>query len=799
MASLPLPTQSNPLLGPPKSMKTKNSTQIHEANLSKSLGNVNGGVCNTSFLHQISSLAKQGLNHEAFRILNQMEADEIPVGPEIYGELLQGCVYERALREGQQIHARILKNGSFFSENEYLVTKLLVFYAKCNCSTEAGDLFGRLRRPNVFSWAAMIGLNCRNGFHENALLGFCEMVEIGVFPDNFVVPNALKSCSALQLVGIGRGIHGYAMKIGFGECVYVLSSLVDFYGKCGVLEDALKVFAQIPERNVVSWNSMLVSFLQNGLDEETLQLFSEMRVDGVQPTRVSITSFLSASANVEAVDEGRQAHAIAVTSGLELDNILGTSLLNFYCKVGLVEDAESVFDCIINRDVVTWNLLISSYVQDEQIEKAFHSCRLMRRENFKFDCVTLCSILAACVNVGKIELGRVGHGFCIRNNLDSDLSVMSTVIDLYSSCGKMEPAQRVFDVATSRDLVVWNTLIFAYAQYGLSGEALKHFYQMQLHGLHPNVVSWNSIILGLLQNRQVKEALDMFSQMQFTGVNPTLITWTTLIFGLALNGCGYEAIWLFGQMLSMNIRPSAMVIAGVILACAHMVSIWYGRVIHGYIIKKGFLSSVSVAVSLIDMYAKCGSIDLAKKVFDMVSNKEMPVYNAMLSGYALHRQAREALELYQYMQHFRTKPDEITFTALLSACSHAVLADEAVKVFTEMISIYHIKPQREHYDCMVSLLVNRGSFEEACRIISALPFKPDDHVVRSLLTLCKEHYMIKLDEKDVPRHKFMVEPENSVNYVSFAKIHAAHGRWHGASRIATLMKMNGLRKDCGSS
>ncbi|XP_039123818.1 pentatricopeptide repeat-containing protein At5g55740, chloroplastic [Dioscorea cayenensis subsp. rotundata] len=719
MASLPLPTQSNPLLGPPKSMKTKNSTQIHEANLSKSLGNVNGGVCNTSFLHQISSLAKQGLNHEAFRILNQMEADEIPVGPEIYGELLQGCVYERALREGQQIHARILKNGSFFSENEYLVTKLLVFYAKCNCSTEAGDLFGRLRRPNVFSWAAMIGLNCRNGFHENALLGFCEMVEIGVFPDNFVVPNALKSCSALQLVGIGRGIHGYAMKIGFGECVYVLSSLVDFYGKCGVLEDALKVFAQIPERNVVSWNSMLVSFLQNGLDEETLQLFSEMRVDGVQPTRVSITSFLSASANVEAVDEGRQAHAIAVTSGLELDNIL--------------------------------------------------------------------------------ELGRVGHGFCIRNNLDSDLSVMSAVIDLYSSCGKMELAQRVFDVATSRDLVVWNTLIFAYAQYGLSGEALKHFYQMQLHGLHPNVVSWNSIILGLLQNRQVKEALDMFSQMQFTGVNPTLITWTTLIFGLALNGCGYEAIWLFGQMLSMNIRPSAMVIAGVILACAHMVSIWYGRVIHGYIMKKGFLSSVSVAVSLIDMYAKCGSIDLAKKVFDMVSNKEMPVYNAMLSGYALHRQAREALELYQYMQHFRTKPDEITFTALLSACSHAGLADEAVKVFTEMISIYHIKPQREHYDCMVSLLVNRGSFEEACRIISALPFKPDDHVVRSLLTLCKEHYMIKLDEKDVPRHKFMVEPENSVNYVSFAKIHAAHGRWHGASRIATLMRMNGLRKDCGSS
>ncbi|KAM0934949.1 putative tetratricopeptide-like helical domain superfamily [Dioscorea sansibarensis] len=798
MASLPLLTQSNLLSGPPKSTKTKNSTQIHEANLSKPLGNVIGGVSSTSFLHQISSLAKQGLNHEAFRILNQMEADEIPVGPEIYGELLQGCVYERALREGQQIHARILKNGYFFSENEYLVTKLLVFYAKCDCSMEAGGFFGRLRRPNVFSWAAMIGLNCRNGFHENALLGFCEMVEIGVFPDNFVLPNALKSCSALQLAGLGRGIHGYAMKIGFGECVYVLSSLVDFYGKCGVLEDAQKVFAQIPERNVVSWNSMLVSFLQNGLDVETLELFSEMRVHGVQPTRVSVTSFLSASANVEAVDEGRQAHAVAVTSGLELDNILGTSLLNFYCKVGLVEDAESVFGCIIDRDVVTWNLLISGYVQDEQIEKAFHTCHLMR-ENFKFDCVTLCSILAACVADGKLELGTVGHGFGIRNNFDSDLLVTSTVIDLYSSCGRMELAQRVFDVATLRDLVVWNTLIFAYAQYGLSGEALKHFYQMQLHGLHPNVVSWNSVILGLFQNRQVKEALDMFSQMQFSGVNPTLITWTTLVFGLALNGRGYEAIRLFGEMLSMNIRPSAVVIVGILLACAYMFSVRYGKVMHGYIMRKGFLSSVSVAVSLIDMYAKCGSIDLAKKIFDLVSDKELSMYNAMLSGYVLHRQTREALELYQYMQHLGTKPDDITFTALLSACSHAGLADEGLKVFVDMVSVYHITPQKEHYDCMVSLLVKCGSFQEACRIISALPFKPDDRVFRSLLTLCKEHYMIELDEKDMPRHKFMVEPEYSVNYVSFSKIHAAHGRWRGGSRIATLMKMTWLSKDCGSS
>lgn len=464
-------------------------------------------------------------------------------------------------------------------------------------------------------------------------MGFCRMIETGAFPDNFIVPNALKACSVRRWIGLGRGIHGYVLKLGFGSCVYVLSSLVDFYGKCGDLDDALQVFEEMPERNVVTWNSMLTGYVQNGLDEEALRMFYDMRVDGVKPTRVSIASFLSASANLEAFDEGRQGHGVAVMHGLGLDNILGTSIINFYCKVGSVEDAEIVFDCMVDRDVVTWNLLISGYVLDGQIEKALYTCLQMRKEKLKFDSVTLALILSASADVCMIGLGRIGHAYCIRSNLESDLAVASSTIDMYASCGRLEFAQKVFDFTPIRDLVLWNALISAYAQNALSGEAFKLFYAMQLEGVPPNAISWNSVILGFLQNGQVNEANEMLFEMQISGQKPNFVTWVTFIFGLVWNGRGCEAIQFFVEMQSAGFRPNPISIVGVLLACSNSFSLRNGRAMHGYIVRHGLHSHFFVANSLKNMYAKCGSIKLASKVFEFVSDKDLHLRNAPMDYY----------------------------------------------------------------------------------------------------------------------------------------------------------------------
>ncbi|XWS71978.1 hypothetical protein CRYUN_Cryun02cG0001200 [Craigia yunnanensis] len=727
-----------------------------------------------------------------------MDSENLSVGPEIYGEILQGCVYERDLLTCQQIHAQVLKYGAFFARNEYIETKLVIFYAKCGAFDVANNLFSRLRVKNVFSWAAIIGLKCRIGLNEEALKGFSEMQENGFLPDNFVVPNALKACGALQWLGYGKGIHGYVVKVGFDGCVYVASSLIDMYGKCGVLEYARKAFDGMFERNVIAWNSMIVGYMQNGMNEQAIGVFYDMRVEGVVPTQVSISSFLSASANLGAIDEGKQGHAIAALGGLELDNILGSSVINFYSKVGLIEDAQLVFDRMREKDVVTWNLIISSYVQCGLIEKALNTCHLMRLENLRFDCVTLSSILTAAANSSNIKLGKEGHCYCIRNSLQSDVVVASSIVDMYAKCGRIGCARQVFSSTTDKDVILWNTLLAAYADVGHSGVALKLFYQMQLESVPPNVTSWNLVIFGFIRNHQLNEAKDFFSQMQSLGAHPNLITWTTLITGLAHNGFHDEAVQIFQKMQESGIKPNTISISSALSACTNVTSLWHGRAIHGYAIRHDLGSQISVSTALVDMYAKCGYLSQAKRVFDNNLSKELPVYNAMISAYALHGQAGEALAVYKHLEEAGVEPDGITFTSVLSACSHTGRVNEGLEIFVDMVSKHHFWPSMEHYGCVVSLLSRSGHLDEAFRLILTMPYEPDARIIGSLLSTCREHNERELGEH-LSKYLLELEPDNSGNYVAISNAYAAAGRWDEVSEIRDLMKEKGFEKSPGCS
>lgn len=796
MASITFTTTPNPKFSHTKPQKPLKLSQTHLTKLRESDNSYESLY--KSYFHQISSLSKEKQIREAVDLLTEMKCRNFQIGPEIYGELLQGCVYKRDMYTGQQIHARILKNGDFFARNEYVETKLVVFYAKCDALDVASRLFCRLRVKNVFSWAAIIGLNCRVGLGEKALIGFVEMQEDGVSPDNFVLPNVLKACGALGWIGFGRAVHGYVLKVGFDGCVFVASSLIDMYGKCGDLEEARKVFDGMIARNVVAWNSMIVGYVQNGLNEEAIRVFYEMTLEGVEPTRVSVTSLLSASANLDALDEGKQAHAVAVINGMELDNVLGSSIINFYSKVGLLEDAEVVFSRMVERDIVTWNLLIASYVQSGQVEKALNSCRLMRSEYLRFDCVTLASILAAAADTRNIKLGKEGHCYCIRNNFQSDVVVASSIVDMYAKCERIDNAKQVFNSIILRDVVLWNTLLAAYADLGRSGEASRLFYQMQLEGISPNIISWNSVILGFLRNGQMNEAKDMFLQMQSLGVQPNLITWTTLISGLAQNSCGNEAILFFQEMLETGIKPNNTTITCALSACTDVASLRNGRAIHGYLIRHDLCLPTPIVTSLVDMYAKCGNIHQAKRVFDISPSKELPVYNAMISGYAMHGLAVEALALFKNLQQKGIDPDSITFTNILNACSHAGLVNEGLELFVGMVSDHQVKPSMEHFGCVVNLLSRCGNLDEALRVILTMPCDPDAHIIGSLLSTCVKNNETELAEY-ISEHLLQLEPDNPGNYVALSNAYAASGRWNEVSQVRDIMKEKGLRKNPGCS
>ncbi|XP_009616712.1 pentatricopeptide repeat-containing protein At5g55740, chloroplastic-like [Nicotiana tabacum] len=796
MASLPINPTTNPHT---LTLKRKTSLNLpHTHFITYQEDGRNDKRLHKSYFKRIGSLCKEGQLQEAADLLNEMEYRSLYVGPEFYGELLQGCVYERDLQLGQQIHSKILKNGDFFAKNEYIETKLVIFYAKCDAFDVSNHLFCRMRKQNVFSWAAIIGLGCRMNLSEEALWRFVEMLENGVLGDNFVLPNVLKACGALNFVDFGKCVHGHVLKLGFEGCVFVASSLIDMYGKCGVLTDARKVFDCMVERNVVAWNSIIVSYMQNGYNEEAIGVFYDMRTEGIEPTRVTLSSLLSASANLCALEEGKQAHAISILSGLDLDNILGSSLINFYAKVGLVDDAELIFDRLIEKDVVTWNLLISCYVQSGQTDKALSLSCLMRLKGFRFDSVTLSSILSASADLRNLKLGKEGHCFCIRHNFDKDVIVASGIINMYAKCEKIPDARRVFDYTKEKDLILWNALLASYAEMGLSGESLRLFYQMQLYGLPQNTISWNSVILGFLRNGQINEAIDMFTQMKAVGLDPNIVTYTTLISGLSRNGYSSEALTYFKKLLEAGYRPNSASIVASLSASINIASLHDGRAIHGYILRQKIPLSLPVATSLVDMYAKCGNLNCAKCVFNLIPEKELPLYNAMISGYALHGCAVEALALFKRLCKGGVKPDSITFTSVLSSCCHAGLVKEGLAVLYDMVSLYNMKPSLEHYGCMISLLSRGGDLYEAMQIIQKMPFKPDANVFESLLVACRE-----LGETEVEEHiaNFLIkmEPDNSGHYVSLSNAYATTGRWDEVSKLRDLMKKKGLRKRPGYS
>ncbi|XP_037413164.1 pentatricopeptide repeat-containing protein At5g55740, chloroplastic-like [Triticum dicoccoides] len=588
MAPLPLPLPATPY--PPKPHESPRPAPLHAA---------------------LASLSQQGSDHgslrDAFALVSRAERQSSPgaavaVGPEVYVSLLQCCVAAGSLPAGRQVHAAAVKRGPYYCRHAYIGTKLAVFYARCGALADAERVFDALPKKNAFAWAAVIGLWSRAGLHARALDGYIDMLQAGVPADNFVVPSVLKSCAGIGMVGTGRALHGYAWKAGFMECVYVLSSLVDFYGKCGVVDDAREVFDAMTETTVVTWNSMLMAYINNGRIDDAVELFYQMRVEGVLPTRASVLSLLSASADFEALDWGRQGHAVAVSSGLAMDVIWGSSIINFYCKVGLVEAAEAVFEQMVERDAVTWNLMISGYLQDGQTDKALITCRKMLQSGLRFDCVTLASIIMACMTSCGMEMGRVAHGYAVRNNLESDQAVACGLIELYMSSERTEHARRLFDVMSCRDMVMWRVMISAYADRGMSSQALKVLYQMQHEGISPSAACWDSVISAFMKNEQIDEALEIFNEMLITKTRPNLRTWSLLISGLSRNGMHCEVMNLCCKMQEVEPAPSPTIFSAALVAMKAAASVQYGKAMHACIVKKGLLLSKSVMQSLLNMY-----------------------------------------------------------------------------------------------------------------------------------------------------------------------------------------------------
>ncbi|KAK6117682.1 hypothetical protein DH2020_048579 [Rehmannia glutinosa] len=347
---------------------------------------------------------------------------------------------------------------------------------------------------------------------------------------------------------------------------------------------------------------------------------------------------------------------------------------------------------------------------------------------------------------------------------------------MYGKCGNLVEARRVFDEMPQRDIVSWNSMVAGYAQNGRFDEALEVCKEMDLLGVKPDSGTMASLSPAVTNTsaENVMFVKKIFSEM----AKEELVAWNVMIAMYANNSMSSEAIGLYTQMEAHGIEPDAITIASVLPACGDL---------------SALRPNLSVENALIDMYAKCGCLVDARKVFDEMQIKDVISWTSMMSAYGRSGKGQQAIDLFSRMQDLGIIPDSIAFVSILSACSHAGLLEEGQNYYKLMIEEYKIVPRLEHFTCMVDLLGRAGKVDEAYTHVKQMPMEPNDRVWGALLSAC--HVYNNMDIGVIAADRlFQLAPQQSGYYVLLSNIYAKAGRWKDVTLVRSIMKGRGVKK-----
>nr|DAD21621.1 TPA_asm: hypothetical protein HUJ06_023084 [Nelumbo nucifera] len=475
-------------------------------------------------------------------------------------------------------------------------------------------------------------------------------------------------------------------------------------------------------------------------------------------TKVQTLSVLERCSDMEEI---KQIHAQLFKTGLVLDSTPVTKLLTFSATSvsGNLAYAQLVFDSIQQPNIFMWNIMIRGYSNSKEPERALLLYHQMLRDSALPNHYTFPFLLKACATLSALEETRQIHGQVLKTGFAIDIYAANSLIHAYAKSGSLTSAHRLFDRVQERDIVSWNSMIDGYAKCGEREKAHELFTKMP----RKNIISWTSMITACVRDGFFKEALSFFYDLQNEGI-----------------------------------KPDGVALVSTLSACAHLGALDQGRWIHAYIDKIGIQIDPILGCALVDMYSKCGDVEEALQVFKNTKEMGVPVWTAMIAGFAIHGRGREALDLFDNMQKAGIKPNAITFTGVLTACSHAGLVDEGKFLFQSMWKVYNETPSIEHYGCMVNLLGRAGQLKEAKKLIETMPMKPTAAIWGALLNACNIHGDFNLG-KQLGEILIEMDPSHGGRYIHLANIFAAEGQWDQSVKVRKLMTDRGVSKLPGCS
>ncbi|KAF3327171.1 pentatricopeptide repeat-containing protein [Carex littledalei] len=642
----------------------------------------------------------------------------------------------------------------------------------------------------------------------------------------------LDACIRSKSLEEGKKIHHFIVRNSKNAKNYaVLERVVLLYLACDEVGTAQHMFDEMPQRNVFLWNSMIRAYSWQGPFEMAIELYYKMVNSGVKPNKFTFPFVLKACSGLADLEIGLEVHEDAKLLGLESDLYVSTALIDMYMKCGCLEDAHLVFEKMCKRDIVVWNAMVAGYALHGLYNHTIGFILEMQREGTNPNPSTIVALLPVVGQEKAVLQGKSIHGFCIRRVFCSkDVLVGTALLNMYTKCDNFVYACRIFNRMAVKNEVTWSALIGGYLLCERISEALDLFTQMliedsfclshttmasvlracakvadldlgrQLHaflvksGLISDLTAANSLLSMYAKSTRIDDAMNLFGEM-FVKDN---VTYSALISGCVQNGNAQDALRVFKNMRLNNIKPDGMTMMGIIPACSHMAALQHGKCSHAYALVNGLGSDTVICNALIDMYAKCGRIDLSRKVFDKMPVRDVVSWNTMIAAYGTHGLGKDAISLFSPMTTEGFVCDDITFICLISACSHSGLVTEGKRLFNQMAQNYGITPRLEHYIAMVDLLGRGGFLNEAYNFITKMPLKPDVRVWGALLGACRIHKNIELG-REVSARIQKLGHDGTGNFVLLSNIYSSAGRFYEAARVRIIQRDKGFKKSPGCS
>ncbi|MCL7043434.1 hypothetical protein MKW94_010923 [Papaver nudicaule] len=647
----------------------------------------------------ISRNAKTGFYAKALGCFSDMRRVGVEPNETTFSVIIGVCSELRRIDIGMSLHCLVLKKG--FLRQLFVSSGLIRMYSKCDCVGKARSVFDDLVDKDAVTWNSMISAYSQKGLYGEALDVLLLMLKNGadwkLLVNNFTFASIFKACAGLGWLRIGKCVHSCVIQLSVDSDSFVSASMIDMYCKCGSLDTARRVFKRMEKRDLVAWNGMITGYALNNFGEEAIELFYQLQLEGFVPNGTTYCYILKASTCMLDSSAGRYFHAKVLKFGFLSDVFVGTALVDMYSKYFDMVGAEGAFQEITERNLVSFNALITGYSLTGKYGDALGTYMNLLVQNLRPDHFTFTGLFSAVSQSSNFQEGTQVHAHCLKFGLTTDITVGNSIVTFYSKCGFMDSALKSFEIVTRPNIVSWAGIISGFAQNGDSEKAIEYFCKMHKLNVRPDEFSSSSALkavasspsvkhgrhihafvmkIGLESNVLVGSALvDVYSKcgmvedsFKFFNEMPerNVVSWNSVIMGFAHHGLTSKSLLLFRQMTESGLIPTSITFTAVLFACGHAGLVEEGIKIYETMVPcYGISPSVEHCTCLVDLLGRAGYLNEAENFLrNSPFSSDSGLWRSLLSACGVQKNIEVGVRAAK--ECFRLEPQDSTAYIVLS-------------------------------------------------------------------------------------------------------------------------------------